>query len=123
MVRLLIGLIGLHSVALGLALLGWPRAMLELLGFADSIPIFFPSQSGIFLVILGACYLRALFVPTWVTIILFSKACAVAFLLVQAAFLGAPGIIWAAAAGDATMLVALSLALFRSKGTTAPGTR
>lgn len=123
MVRLLIGLIGLHSLALGLVLLFWPGFVLGLLGFADSVPAFFPSQSGIFLVILGACYLRALIEPPWIKIILFSKACAVAFLLVHAAFLDAPRLIWAAAAGDATMLIALRLALRRSKGTAAPGAR
>lgn len=111
LVPLLITLIGLHSLALGLLMLTLPRLMLGLLGFTGTIPIFYPSQSGIFLLILGVCYLWALAEPAFVKVILFSKAAAVAFLLVHVAFLHAPPIIWAAAAGDGGMLVALWLAL------------
>jgi hypothetical protein len=111
----MIGLIGLHSVALGVVLLILPRFALGLLGFSDAIPIFFPSQSGIFLIILGACYLRALVDPTFVRIILFSKACAVGFLVAHAAFFGAPPIIWAAAGGDGAMLAVLGAALYRER--------
>lgn len=111
-VRILIGLIGVHSVVLGLGMLLWPRFFLGRLGFAGAIPIFFPSQSGIFLLILGVCYLWALSEPALVKVILLSKAGAVGFLVVHAAFLGAPPIIWAAAAGDAGMLAALGAALY-----------
>ena len=80
-----------------------------------AIPSFFPSQSGLFLVILGACYLRALAEPGFVVTILLSKACAVGFLLVHVVFLGAPPIMWAAAAGDAGMLVAVGYLLRRHR--------
>ncbi|MBM3851918.1 MAG: hypothetical protein FJ399_02040 [Verrucomicrobia bacterium] len=111
MIRLLIALIGLHSLALGILMLAVPRFMLGLLGFAGDIPLFFPSQSGIFLLVLGICYLLALRERGFVKVILISKAGAVLFLVTHAALLHAPPIIWAAAAGDAAMLTALAIAL------------
>jgi hypothetical protein len=121
MTRLLIALIGLHSLALGLLMLAVPRFMLRLLGFTGDIPIFFPSQSGIFLLVLGICYLIALREPAFVKVILISKAGAVLFLVAHAAFLHAPTIIWAAAGGDATMFTALAIALRLEPATAAGG--
>ena len=115
MVRIIITLIGLHSVLLGGLMMAQPRWVLGLLGFPGEIPIFFPSQSGIFLVILGISYLLALVEPAFIKIILYSKACAVFFLVAHAAFLGAPPIIWAAAVGDGGMLALMSTALYWEK--------
>lgn len=100
-------LVGLHSCVLGLLMLLAPRFTLGLMGYGDPGDLFFPSQSGIFLLILGVCYLLALREPALVTVILVSKAMAVAFLVAHAAFLGAPPVIAAAAAGDAGMLAAV----------------
>ena len=105
--RLVVLLVGLHSVVLGLLLLFLPLWTLGLMGFGDPGPPFFPSQAGIFLLILGVCYLLALREPALVRVIVVSKAFAVAFLAVHAAFLGAPPVIAAAAAGDAAMLAAV----------------
>lgn len=113
LIRGLIGFIGIHSCVLGIVMLIAPHFMLRNFGFSETVPIFFPSQSGIFLLILGTCYLLALSEPTFVKVILISKAFAVVFLFAHAAFLSAPPIIWAMFAGDATMLIALSAALFR----------
>jgi hypothetical protein len=113
--RTVVLLIGLHSCSLGLLMLFLPLWTLRLLGFGDPGPLFFPSQSGIFLLILGVCYLGALRRPDLVIVILVSKAMAVAFLTVHAAFLGAPSMVWAAAAGDATMLAAILWALRRAR--------
>jgi hypothetical protein len=110
-VRTLAALIGAHSCLLGLAMLLAPRTMLGLLGFGEAGPPFFLSQSGIFLLILGICYLMAVTDPSMLKVILVSKAFAVLFLFVHAAFLGAPRIIWAAGAGDLAMLLALVAAL------------
>ncbi len=114
-VRPLILIIGIHSCLLGTLMLFAPGFMNRVFGFSPGIPIFFPSQSGIFLLILGVLYLYALWDPSLVKTILISKAMAVPFLVVHVAFLGAPPSIWAAAAGDATMLVLLSVALFLRK--------
>jgi hypothetical protein len=85
------------------------------MGFPPPVPLFFASQSGIFLLILGICYLLALVEPGFVKVILISKAFAVVFLVVHVGFFSAPPIIGAAAAGDAAMLAALSMALIRCR--------
>lgn len=89
--------------------------MLQVFGFPESPSLFFPSQSGIFLVILGMCYLLALREAAFVKVILFSKALAVVFLFVHGLFFSAPPAIWAAGAGDGAMLIALSAALWRRR--------
>jgi uncharacterized membrane protein HdeD (DUF308 family) len=111
----LILLVGAHSCALGLVMLFAPQFVLATFGFPASTPIFYPSQSGIFLLILGVFYLRALRVRSFVWTIIVSKVLAIAFLFVHVAFLGAPSIIWAAAAGDAAMLAAVAVMLARHR--------
>ncbi|MBI2833401.1 MAG: hypothetical protein HYX76_03120 [Acidobacteria bacterium] len=113
LVRIVVGLIGIHSCVLGLLMLLIPGVMLRAAGFPEPMPIFFPSQTGIFLLILGVCYLLALSQATLISVIVIAKACAVAFLFVHAAFLSAPPVIWAAGAGDAMMLIVLTAALAR----------
>lgn len=100
--------VGIHSCILGLFMLLTPRLVLRVFGFPEQ-SLFFPSQSGIFLLILGICYLWALVRPAFVDVILFSKALAVAFLVIHVGLLGAPPILWAAAGGDAGMLVAVAI--------------
>lgn len=112
LVRLLVTLIGLHSCALGMLMLFTPGLMTRLLGFPGGIPAFFPSQAGIFLLILGACYLRALAESSYLWVIVGSKAAAVLFLVAHAAFFGAPPVIWLAAAGDGGMLAVLVAAWY-----------
>ncbi|MBI3944740.1 MAG: hypothetical protein HY321_02390 [Armatimonadetes bacterium] len=113
-VQTVIGAIGVHSCVLGGLMLLAPRAIVGLVGFPQTGPIFFASQSGIFLLVLGLCYLLALGNRALVPVILVSKALAVPFLLLHALFQGAPPLIWGAAAGDAAMLLALSVVLYRS---------
>ncbi|MCM2315542.1 MAG: hypothetical protein NDJ92_10370 [Thermoanaerobaculia bacterium] len=115
LLQLVILLVGIHSCVLGLAMLFATRRMVETLGFAPSVPAFFPSQSGIFMLILGLFYLRALAEPAYVWTILVSKALAVAFLLMHVLFVAAPPIIWAACAGDAAMLVAVAIMVRRHR--------
>jgi hypothetical protein len=113
--RLLILLVGIHSCILGVGMLFATGLMLRLLGFSTAVPLFFPSQSGIFMLILGILYLGALVEPAYVWTIIVSKAFAVAFLFVHVALLSAPPLIWAAGAGDAAMLIAVSVMLARHK--------
>lgn len=112
-VKGLIALIGVHSCVLAITMLFAPGFMLRTFGFPPQDSIFFPSQSGVFLLILGICYLMALVEPAFVKIIVLSKAFAVAFLFVHVVFLDAPISIWAALAVDSTMLVILAVALSR----------
>lgn len=121
---ILIAAIAVHSLALGLAMLGAPRAILRFFGFPDPVSAFFPSQCGLFLVVLGVCYVLALRWRALVAVIFVSKAFAVVFLVVHAVFLDAPAAVGAAAAGDAAMLAALA-ATFAADSrtrTAAPGT-
>ncbi len=97
-------LIGVHSCILGLAMLLFPTGIPRLLGFTGASAPFFASQSGIFLLLLGVCYLLAVRERALLTTIVVSKAFAVGFLVVQATFFNAPPILWAAAVGDASML-------------------
>ena len=106
--RLVISAIGLHSLLLGSLLLFWPIPFCERFGFDLGGTSFYPSQSGIFLVILGLCYLRVLVEPALESVIVISKSLAVVFLIVWAVR-GAQPILWAAAVGDAAMLAAVLL--------------
>lgn len=115
LLRLLIALVGVHSLVLGTAMLVATRFLLATFGFPAEGSIFFATQSGVYLVILGVLYLGALSVPPFVWSIVLSKTLAVIFLLVHAAFAGAPPIIWLAAAGDAGMLAAVVVLLLRHR--------
>jgi hypothetical protein len=117
----LILLVGIHSSVLGAAILCAPRLVLGTFGFPTAGSMFFPSQSGIFLLIMGLCYLRSLVEPAFVWAILLSKSLAVVFLLVHLLWSSVPPIIWVAAAGDAGMLVAVGV-LLRRHGASRPST-
>jgi hypothetical protein len=119
LVRLLILFIGVHSLALGILMLFATDYMLRITGFPGVRPIFFPSQTGIFLFIFGIFYLHTLRDFSFVKTILVSKSFAVVFLTVHAVFLSAPPIIWAACVVDGGMLVALSAALVRVRSAVA----
>lgn len=109
--RVLIALIGIHSCVLGVLMLAAPHFMLRMFGFPAQMTLFFTSQSGIFLLILGILYLLAIVEPAFIWSILISKLFAVPFLVVHAALLGAPLSIWAAAAGDGFLLLAMTAVL------------
>lgn len=113
LIRGLIALIGVHSCVLGILMLFVPRFMLRVFGFPRPVSIFFPSQGGIFLLILGICYLFALAELAFIKVIFISKAFAVIFLIVHVVFLSAPPVIWVMAAGDGAMFVALGATLYR----------
>ena len=102
--RRVILLIAIHSCVLGAFLLVAPRFVLSILGVETAEYPFFASQAGLFLLILGVCYLLALKVPELILVILISKTAAVVFLVIHALLLTAPPLTWAAAAGDAVML-------------------
>ena len=113
LLRVVIALVGAHSVVLGLAMLTAPRELTRLVGLPEAATTFFPSQSGAFLVALGICYLLALRDRALVWTILVSKSVAVVFLLAHFLFLGAPASVLAAAALDFAMLAATVGALVR----------
>ena len=106
LLRVVIVVIGAHSVLLGLALLSAPMDFTRFIGFPEAASTFFPSQSGAFLLALGICYLLALRDRVLVWTILVSKSVAVVFLLTHFQFLDAPPSVLAAAVGDFAMLSA-----------------
>jgi hypothetical protein len=110
-IRWVILLVAIHSCVLGSFLLVAPKFVSSIFGFETAENPFFASQAGLFLLILGVCYLLALKIPDLILVILISKGAAVLFLVFQALFLNAPPLTWAAAAADATMLGGLILAL------------
>jgi len=79
-----------HSVFLGVCLLSFPTWSLKLVGWEYAGEIFWPSQAGLFLIILGVAYGTALRVRALVWLLIGSKACAVVFLLAHVIWLGAP---------------------------------
>jgi len=109
--RWLILLIAAHSLILGCLMLFIPNLMLLACGFEQQTPPFFPAQTGLFLMILGACYLASLRMPQLILVILISKAAALAFLVTFGLLLGGPLSIWLAAVGDGAMLAAVISAL------------
>ncbi|MBI5155392.1 hypothetical protein HZA57_09160, partial [Candidatus Poribacteria bacterium] len=56
LLRLTVALVAAHSIVLGTAMLLFPRWVLALSGWRYDGPVFFPSQSGIFLLILAGAY-------------------------------------------------------------------
>jgi hypothetical protein len=114
--RVVVVVVGVHSVLLGLAVLLFPRTFTEQLGFPGLDSIFFPTQAGAFLVALGVIYLLALRDRAFVWAIVVSKSVAVLFLFTHALFLDAPGSVLAAGLGD-LLLLAATLAAIRSSNT------
>ena len=121
LLRLVVLLVGVHSLLLGLTMLVAPLAFTSFVGFPPAGSAFFPAQAGAFLVALGVCYLLALGNRSLIWTILVSKGVAVVFLFTQALFLGAPPSVLAAGLGDLAMLLATlgALTIERRRATTA----
>lgn len=102
---ILIFLIALHSLILGAGMLFQPARFLEFFGWDYQGPMFFPAQSGIFLVLLGGAYLAAIWHRGFIWFIITSKTAAVLFLLSQHFSLGpaAPPTVLVAAVFDGLM--------------------
>ena len=96
-------LIAAHSVALGLALLVDPLDTLRLAQWPYAGDLFWPSQAGLFLLVLGLVYGATLVHRPLVWLIVLSKAVAFLFLAVHALWLGAPRLALAAGVGDGLM--------------------
>ena len=100
----------LRTVVFGLAMLFFPAATLELFRWNYDGPMFFPSQTGVFLTLLGGGYLAALRHRPFIWLILISKATAVVFLVSEHFILGPDGPITVLAAGVGDAIMGISLA-------------
>ncbi len=122
---ILIALIGTHSVILGAAMLFFPAATLALFGWQYDELMFFPSQTGIFLTLLGGSYLAAIRHRPFIWLILISKATAVIFLVTEHIILGpeSPLTVLAAAIGDGLMGATLATIIILKKRQSKPQQR
>jgi hypothetical protein len=102
-----------HSIALGIAFLLFPMRTLGLVGWEYAGPVFWPSQAGLFLLILGVAYAAAIRLRALVWFVIGSKAGAFVFLLVSAAWVDAPRIVGLLGCGDGLMGLAVALAFWR----------
>jgi len=109
--RIIVAAVALHSIALGAAMLFFPTGTLNAFGWPYEGSTFFPSQSGIFLLLLGVSYVGGVYHLQFAFFLVGSKACAVVFLLVQHYANEAQGLLLEAAAGDAIMCLAVAAAL------------
>lgn len=112
-----------HSIALGTVIYVFTERFLNWMGFDSSNSLFYPRQSGIFLIILGIGYAVAaadLRRQSLVTLAILSKALAVLFLFSEALIRDVSSSVLLAGAGDMVLGgVALLLAImfYRGKGT------
>ncbi len=102
-----------HSIALGIAFLLFPMRTLGLVGWEYAGPVFWPSQAGLFLLILGVAYAAAIRLRPLVWFVIGSKAGAFVFLLASAAWGDAPRIVGLLGCGDGLMGIVVALAFWR----------
>ena len=118
---LLVFLVGLHSLMLGTYIYFFTADFYGRFFAADVDNPFFVRQSGIFLFCLGVFYLYPLVElkkhHALIVLIVFTKMVAVLFMVCNARFTRAPGMIGLAAVGDGMMAMVLagSYALCRLK--------
>ena len=109
---LLLG-VAAHSVVAGAALLVFPLATLGLVRWEYTGPAFWPSQAGLFLILLGIAYAAAVWVRPLIWLVVGSKASAFVFLTVSAGWGYAPRVAAWLGCGDGLMGLAVALALWR----------
>ena len=106
--QFIIGAVALHSIILGAAMLFQPTRMLGLVGWEYEGSVFFPAQSGIFLLILGGAYVAAIWHQPFVWLLVASKATALVFLFAEYLAGNAPPIILLQAVLDGFMGIAVA---------------
>ena len=109
--KLVIGAVALHSLALGLLMLLQPASTLRFFGWDYDGPMFFPSQSGVFLFLLGMMYLAGVWYRPCAWLLVASKATAVLFLVVQYKTGMGPAILLLAALLDGLMGLTVAIML------------
>jgi hypothetical protein len=108
--RALVVLIALHSYAVGLALLFLTERGARLGGFGEVTPLFFPRQAGAFHLAVASGYLVEYRRHRGVSLLLITKAIAVAFLFSVTALGEAPWVVPVSGVLDGLMGLAVALA-------------
>ena len=98
-----------HSIAVGISLLFIPLWVLNLVRWEYAGQMFWPSQAGLFLIILGVTYAWAIRLRPLLWLIIGSKFSAVVFLLLSVPFLEAPRLVALLGCGDGAMGLAVAL--------------
>ena len=114
--RLSIIVVASHSVILGTALLFAPGEVLAFVQWPAVADLFFVSQAGIFLVVLGFAYLAALWHRALVWLIVGSKLGAILFLFGQSFFVEARFHLILAGIGDAGLGLLVFVAVMVESG-------
>ena len=114
--RLSIIVVASHSLILGTALLFAPGEVLAFVQWPVVAELFFVSQAGIFLVILGFAYLAALWHRVLVWLIIGSKLGAVLFLFGQSFFVEARFHLILGGIGDAGLGLLVLVAVMVESG-------
>ena len=109
--KLIVGAVAAHSLILGAAMLLFPLWTLRLSGWHYEGNTFFPSQSGVFLFLLGGLYLAAVKHTPLGWFLVASKVTAVIFLITQSILIELPPMILLAAVLDGLMGVVVAAAL------------
>ena len=121
--RLVISLVALHSIALGWAMLLYPRWTLALCGWEYAGGTFFPAQSGLFLLLLGGAYAAAIQRRSFAWFLVVSKAVAVVFLIAENFRGTAPDRVLVAAVLDGLMGTSVAIAcIWEARSRRASGT-
>ena len=111
--------IATHSVVVGLCLLCFPMWTLKMVGWQYNGEVFWPSQAGLFLIILGSAYAAAIRYRPLVWLLIFSKFSAIAFLIAHVLFLDAPKLVALLGAGDGAMGFTVGLLFWYTERTKA----
>jgi len=98
-----------HSVFVGLSLLCFPMWTLKTVGWEYTGEVFWPSQAGLFLIILGSAYAGAIRYRPLVWLLIGSKFSAIVFLIAHVLFLDAPKLVALLGAGDGAMGLVVAL--------------
>ena len=106
-----VALVAAHSIILGLAMLFYPRETMRICGWDYDGPTFFPSQSGVFLLLLGMAYAIGARQRQFARFLVASKAVAVAFLLSHIISGTAPPAALLAAIADGLMGITVAAVL------------
>ena len=113
LLRLVLGLVSLHSLLLGSLMIIFAPYFVHLMGFSESQELFFPHQSGVFLIILGIGYGLGAKDPIenkgLVLLTIISKGAAIIFLYYYAFGQHAGIMVLLAGIGDTIMGIAVSV--------------
>ena len=118
LLRIVLGLVAFHSLVLGFSMILFAPYFLHLIGFSDSQGLFFPHQSGVFLIILGIGYSLGAKDPIGnqglVLLTIISKGAAIIFLYYYALGKHAGIMVFLVGIGDTIMGIAVSLLAWKT---------